>query len=89
MTNLSYEGNVIDTETTGLSSRDVPSSGLRLGCVELRAGGPTGRVWHSYSIPNGSVPQAAVANSWADRSVFEQGPVVQGTCCGVSRLYRH
>src|SRR5258706_10054688 len=65
---------VIDTETTGLSSRDGHRV-VEIGCVELRAGGPTGRVWHSYFNPERSVPQAAVAIHGLTEAFLNKAPL--------------
>lgn len=51
---------VLDTETTGLS----PASGHRIvdiGCVELHAGCPTGKVFQQYINPERDMPSEAFA----------------------------
>lgn len=51
---------ILDTETTGLS----PSSGHRIvdiGCIELFAGSPTGKIFQQYINPERDMPAEAFA----------------------------
>jgi DNA polymerase-3 subunit epsilon len=51
---------VVDTETTGLDC-GTGHRVVEIGCVELRGGGITGRVWQSYFNPERDVPREAIA----------------------------
>jgi DNA polymerase-3 subunit epsilon len=65
---------VIDTETTGLNSLEGHRI-VEIGCVELRDGGATGVVWHSYFNPERSVPQDAVAVHGLSEAFLQKAPL--------------